>query len=471
MKKGEEASVIGSGPNGLAAAITLQSAGCPVTLYEAKESIGGGMRTQELTLPGFHHDVCSAIHPLAKASPFFRTLPLQEYGLEWIQPQTPLAHPFDDGSVVLLERSIEETSLNLEQDSLAYKNLMQPLVQNWSKTERDILAPLHIPHRPVETAKFGIKALRSASYFARKTFQGKKARALFAGLAAHSMLPLNWSITSGFGLVLAILGHVAGWPFPKGGSQKLADALAGYFTSLGGKIITNFNVESLEQLPNNHLFFDLTPRQLLAIAEERFPYWYTQKLNNYRYGAGVLKIDWALKHPIPWKSADCFRAGTVHLGGTIEEIEKSESEVWENKLPEKPFVLLAQQSLFDPTRAPGGMHTAWGYCHVPSGSIFDMTERIESQIERFAPGFRDCILAKSIKNPSALESYNANYIGGDINGGVQDFSQLFARPILSFKPYLTPAEGIYICSSSTPPGGGVHGMCGHLAALAALDQG
>jgi phytoene dehydrogenase-like protein len=464
-----DAIVVGSGPNGLAAAIRLAQAGLSVVVYEAKETIGGGMRSAELTLPGFVHDICSAIHPVGIASPFFRELPLDKHGLEWIQPLAPLAHPFDDGTAAMLERSIDATGNTLDVDAAAYKRLMEPLVSNWDKLETDLLGPLHFPQHPMAMARFAFNAFRSAHHLAICRFKKEHARGLFAGLAAHSMMPLRKPITAAFGLILGILGHAKGWPIPLGGSQRIANALASYFRSLGGEIITGRYVEHMNQLPSARvILFDVTPRQLLRIAGHSFPSQYRHKLKCYRYGPGVFKIDWALSEPIPWKAKECARAGTVHLGGTLKEIEQSEREVWKGKHPANPFVLMAQQSLFDRTRAPENKQTAWGYCHVPHGSVVDMTERIESQIERFAPGFRDCILARSTKNTMEFEAYNTNYVGGDINGGVQDLYQLFTRPVARMVPYSTPLKGIYICSSSTPPGGGVHGMCGYHAANAAI---
>lgn len=466
-----DAAVIGSGPNGLAAAITLAQAGLSVVILEAKDTIGGGLRSAELTLPGFVHDICSAIHPLGVSSPFFRSLPLAQYGLEWIQPEAPLAHPFDDGSVALLERSIEATGHTLGVDATAYAKLMAPLVHDWSSIESDVLAPLHIPEHPLMLMHFGLLGLRSADGLARSRFKGEHARALFAGLAAHSIIPLKKPLTAAFGLVLGILGHAVGWPLPRGGSQKIADALAAYFLSLGGKIETGVDVASLAQVPPSRVVLcDVTPRQLLKIAGDCLPYGYKQQLERYRYGPGVFKIDWALRSPIPWKNKECLRAGTVHLGSTLEEIEKSERDVWQDKCSRNPFIILAQQSLFDPTRAPVGKQTAWAYCHVPNGSSVDMTDIIEAQVERFAPGFRDCILARSTRTAEQMQGYNANYVGGDINGGVQDLFQLFTRPVTRLVPYSTPVEGLYICSSSTPPGGGVHGMCGYHAATAALKK-
>lgn len=466
-----DAIVVGSGPNGLAAAITLAQAGLSVVVFEAKSTIGGGARSAELTLPGFVHDICSAIHPLGVGSPFFCTLPLAEHGLEWIRPPAPLAHPFDDGTAAVLEYSIDATGRTLDGDAAAYRKLMEPLVADWEKLKTELLGPLHLPRHPVEIARFGLLAIRSARSLAKSLFRDEHARGFFAGLAAHSIMPLDRPLSAAFGLILGVLGHVVGWPMPRGGSQSIANALGSYFHSLGGEIITNTHVEFIDNLPPAHaILLDVTPRQVLQIVGHRLPFGYRRRLEGYRYGPGAFKVDWALMAPIPWKAKECTRAGTVHIGTTLEEITKSEREVWEGKYPEKPYVLVAQQSLFDPTRAPVGKHTAWAYCHVPNGSTFDMTERIESQIERFAPGFRDCIIARSTRSPVELEQYNPNYVGGDINGGVQDIRQLFTRPVARLVPYSTPVKGLYICSSSTPPGGGVHGMCGYHAAKAALKQ-
>jgi phytoene dehydrogenase-like protein len=466
-----DAIVIGSGPNGLAAGITLAQAGLSVKIFEAKNTIGGGMRSAESTLPGFIHDLCSAIHPLGIGSPFFRTLPLDTYGLKWIHPLAPLAHPFDDGTAAILERSIEATGKTLGQDATAYKKLMEPFVANWDSLASDLLGPLRFPRHPFLMGSFAVFAVRSACGLSKSLFTGERARGLFAGLSAHSILPLDKPLTAAFGLVLGILGHAMGWPMPQGGSQKIADALASFFLSLGGEIDTGITIECIDNLPSSRaIFCDITPRQLLKIAGHRLPSQYKRKLEGYRYGPGAFKVDWALNHPIPWKAKECIRAGTVHLGGTAEEIAKSELEVWESKHPTNPYIIIAQQSLFDPTRAPEGKHTAWGYCHVPNGSSIDMTERIEAQLERFAPGFKDCVMARSTKSAIELEQYNANYVGGDINGGVQDMYQLFTRPTARLVPYSTPLKGLYICSSSTPPGGGVHGMCGHHAATAALKS-
>lgn len=466
-----DALVVGSGPNGLAAAITLAQAGLSVLIVEAKDTLGGGMRSAELTLPGFIHDVCSAIHPLGLGSPFFSSLPLHDFGLEWIHPAAPLAHPFEDGHAILLERSVDDTCSQLFEDAMAYKSLMQPFVDDWPKMAGSILGPLQIPAHPIIMARFGWQAIKSAKSLTKKYFQGYRAKGLFAGLAAHSILPLDRPLTAGFGLMLGILGHAVGWPMPRGGSQSIANALAGYYKSLGGEIMTGINVESLDQLPSARaIIFDLGPRQLLKIVGNRFPAGYRQKLEGYRYGPGVFKMDWALSEPIPWKAKECLRAGTVHLGGSEDEIARSEAEVWAGGYPEKSFILVAQQSLFDPTRAPANKHTGWAYCHVPSGSTFDMTDRIETQIEQYAPGFKDCILARSTRNAVEIEIDNPNYVGGDITGGVEDLSQLFSRPVGWLNPYSTPVKGIYLCSASTPPGGGVHGMCGYHAAQASLQR-
>jgi phytoene dehydrogenase-like protein len=469
-KKDFDAVVVGSGPNGLAAAITLQQAGLSVLLLEAKDSIGGGLRSSALTLPGFVHDVCSAIHPMAANSPFFKSLPLEAHGLKYIQPDLAAAHPFDNGSVAILSRSIEETANSLGEDRQAYIDLIQPIVNSWPDIAKDVLAPLHFPVHPVSMAKFGLKALSSSVHLAKR-FKSEKAKGLWSGMTAHSLQPLTNLTTSAIGLVLMSAAHIKGWPLPEGGAQCMGNALASYFKSLGGKIETNVFVRSLKQLPScDALLFDVTPKQLLDIAGEAFSPLYTWQLRRYRYGMGVFKIDWALNAPIPFTSAECRRAGTIHLGGELKEIVASEKLIAEGKHPEKPFVLLAQQSLFDPSRAPEGKHTGWAYCHTPNGSTVDLTESIEKQVERFAPGFRDTILARHVMNSKAMELYNPNYIGGDIAGGVIDIGQLFTRPVLRLSPYRTSAKGIYICSSSTPPGGGVHGMCGYHAAKKALND-
>lgn len=462
--------VVGSGPNGLVAAITLARAGRSVLVLEAADTLGGGARSAELTLPGFVHDVCSAVHPLAAASPCFRELPLADHGLELVHPPTPLAHPLDDGTAVMLERSADETGDGLGSDAQAYRKLVAPLVERSELLEPFLLGRWPIPRHPLAAARFAALGLRSAVGLASR-FQGERARALLAGLAAHSMQNLRRPPTAAFGLVLALLGHRHGWPVVRGGSQKLADALASYLRSLGGEIETGRRVDSLDELPSSGLtMLDLTPRQLLRIAGHRLPGRYARALHRYRYGPGVFKVDWALDGPVPWTAEECLRAGTVHLGGTLEEIAASEEAVWRGEAPKRPYVLSAQQSLFDDTRAPDGEQTLWAYCHVPHGSRVDMTARIEAQVERFAPGFRERILELSVRGPAELERENENYVGGDINGGMQDLRQLYTRPAIRLNPYSTPVDGLYICSSSTPPGGGVHGMCGYYAARSALAK-
>jgi phytoene dehydrogenase-like protein len=465
-----DAIVVGSGPNGLAAAIVLARAGVSVRVLEAAATVGGGARSAELTLPGFVHDVCSAIHPLGVSSPFFRTLPLAEHGVEWIEPPAALAHPFDDGSAALLERSPEVVVRGIGEDEARWRRLFAPLVRDAEPLLEDILAPLHVPAHPIALARFGARAAPPATTLARLSFRGEKARGLFAGLAAHSMLRLDRPPTAAFGLVLGLLGHSVGWPFPRGGSQRLSDALASYLRALGGEIETGRRVESLAELGDTRaVFLDVTPRGLLALAADRLPDRYRRGLERYRYGPGVFKLDWALDGPIPWRAEECARAATVHLGGTLAEIAASEAAPGHGEVVERPFVLLAQQSLFDPTRAPAGHHTAWAYCHVPNGSTVDMTARIEAQVERFAPGFRERILARSALGPAEIERYNANYVGGDINAGAATLSQLFTRPVARVSPYTTPLPGVFLCSASTPPGGGVHGMCGFHAARAGLE--
>ncbi len=471
-KRTLDAVVVGSGPNGLAAALTLARAGLCVTIFEQGATIGGGTRSEPLTLPGFLHDVCSAVHPLGVASPFFQSLPLEEYGLQWIHPEIQLAHPLDDGTAALLDRGLEETATALGSDAGCYRHLMAPLVRDWPLLAPDLLAPCHFPQHPLPFALFGMRAALPAELLGRMTFKTAGARALFAGMAAHSFLPLNRPLSAAFGLILGALGHVAGWPVAKGGSRMIGEAMALYFRSLGGEIVTGCAVASLDELPAAPIvMLDLTPRQLLALGGSRLPAAYRNRLQKYRYGPGVFKVDWALKAPIPWSAAGCRRAGTVHLGGSAQEIAQGEKEVWQGMHPERPFVLLAQPSLVDETRAPPGKQVGWAYCHVPNGSVVDMSERIEAQVERFAPGFRGLILARSTRNCAQYQSYNPNLIGGDINGGVQDLRQFLVRPTL-FSPYTTPIEGVYLCSSSTPPGGGVHGMCGYQAARQALrDRG
>jgi phytoene dehydrogenase-like protein len=466
-----DAIVVGSGPNGLAAAIALARAGVSVRVLEAADVVGGGMRSEELTLPGFVHDVCSAIHPLAKASPFFRSVPLDELGVEWIESPAALAHPFDDGTAAVLERSPEATGDTLGRDAKGWRRLFGGLTRDVESILDDLLGPIHVPAHPLAFARFGALAGLPAAALARLAFRGPRARGLFAGLSAHSLLPLTQPATAAFGLTLGMLGHAVGWPFPRGGSQRLADALAAHLRSLGGEIETGRRVESLAELGDTAaVLLDVTPRQLVAIAGQALPAGYRRRLGRYRYGPGVFKVDWALDGPIPWRAEECARAATVHLGSTLEEIVASEREPWRGAVSERPYVLLAQQSLFDESRAPEGKHSAWAYCHVPNGWTGDMTERIERQVERFAPGFSDRILARSALGPAQLEVHDANLVGGDINGGAADLRQLFTRPVARRSPYTTPLPGVFICSASTPPGGGVHGMCGLHAARAALER-
>jgi len=464
-----DAVVVGAGPNGLSAAIELARNGRSVCVLEAEDQIGGGARSGELTLPGFVHDLGSAIHPLGFASPFFRSLPLAEHGLEWVHPPAPLAHPFDDGPAVILERSVEETADALGPDAKAYRRLMRGISTDVERIITTLLGKPNLIRHPMALSSSALRASRPARAFAESYFQSEKAKGLFAGNAAHSFLPMEERPSAMFGLVLGALGHAVGWPLPKGGSQKIADALASYLRSLGGEIFTSVRVRSLDDVPRARtVLFDVTPRQLLDIAGEHFTPSYSKALRRYRYGPGVFKMDFALDGKIPWRDEECLRAGTVHLGGTLEEISTGEAAVARGDHPERPFILLAQQSLFDETRAPDGKHAVWAYCHVPNGSTFDMTGRIEAQIERFAPGFRDRILAKNTMTTADLESWNANLVGGDINGGLMNLRQFVARPVARANPYSTSAPGLYLCSSSTPPGGAVHGLCGFMAARSAL---
>lgn len=466
-----DAIVVGSGPNGLAAAVTLQERGLQVLLMEAKETVGGGMRTAELTLPGFRHDVCSAVHPMGAASPFLRSLPLADFGLEYIHPEILAAHPFDDGTAAALYRSLNETADGLGPDRDRYRRLLEPLVKQWPLIDTHILGPmLKIPDNPFALAAFGLKSLQSGRRIAGR-FQTREARGLWSGIVAHSMIPLEALTSSAIAFVLTIAGHRGGWPIPKGGSQAIANALVAYFRELGGTIRTNAPVAAFSDLPEaKAVLFDVSPRQLLQICGDRLSSVYRWQLRRHKYGMGVFKIDWALSEPVPFKAPEARKAGTVHLGGTFEEVADGERKVWQGKHPDKPFVLFAQPSIFDNSRAPAGKHTGWAYCHVPNGSSNDMTKAITDQMERFAPGFQDTILATHTFNTAEMEAYNPNYIGGDINGGVVNIIQLFNRPALRFSPYRTSARGVYICSASTPPGGGVHGMGGYYAALQALKD-
>jgi phytoene dehydrogenase-like protein len=470
-----DAVVVGSGPNGLAAAITLARAGRSVHLIEGAETIGGGARSAELTLPGFVHDVCSAAYPFGRTSPFFAGLgeALERQGLRWVEAPVAIGHPLDDGTAVLLTRDLGATASSLGEDAAAYRGLLGPLVRSWGGLLPDILAPFHVPLSParaVRLALFGLRGLQPASTLARR-FRGPRARALFGGAAAHSILAMTEPVSGAAGLVMLASAHADGWPIPAGGAGRIPDALAAELRRLGGTIEVGRSVASVRDLPAHHVaLFDVTPRQLATIAGERLPGRYRRSLERFRYGPGVFKLDVALDGPIPWRASDLARAGTVHLGGTFEEIARSEAEVAAGRVPDRPFVLLVQASLFDPSRAPAGRHTAWAYCHVPNGSTVDMTEPILRQVERYAPGFRDRILGSHVLGPAALEAYNPNDVGGDIAGGRLDLGQLFTRPTIRLDPYSTPDPSIYLCSASTPPGGGVHGMCGWHAARSALRR-
>lgn len=464
-----DAIIIGSGPNGLAAGITLQREGFSVLIVEAKKTIGGGLRTAELTLPGYFHDVCSAVHPMAAGSPFFLDIPLKEYGLEFIYPEICAAHPILNGDTGILYQSLERTAESLGEDKNNYLKLMSPLVANWHKIEKSLMGPLSIPKEILPMIKFGLKALEPAGYFARR-FKTDQAKALWAGMAAHSIQDLKKPATSAVGLVLLIQAHLAGWPLPLGGSQSIANAMAAYFKSIGGKIITDFYVKKLSELPESKsVLFDTSPSQLLTIAGHKLSSLYKWQIGRYKYGPGIFKIDWALDAPVPFKDEATRMAGTVHLGNTIDEIISSESSADKGKISDTPFVLLSQPSLFDKSRAPEGKHVLWGYCHVPHGSNKDYTSLIENRIEKFAPGFKERILAKHVMTATEMEEYNPNYPGGDINNGRQSIDQIFTRPALRFSPYKTSAKGLFICSSATPPGGGVHGMCGYHAARKAIS--
>jgi phytoene dehydrogenase-like protein len=469
-----DAVVVGGGPNGLAAAIVLARQGRSVTLYEGAPTVGGGVRSAELTLPGFVHDVCSAVYPFGRTSPFFREAGLERHGLRWIDPPIAIGHPLDDGSAVLLERDLDTTAAGLGPDGDAYRRTLGPIVRGWDQLMPDLLAPFHLPLSPpraVAMARFGLLALRSATSVAGR-FSGERARALFAGAAAHSQIGLTEPVSAAAALVMLASAHADGWPIPAGGAGQVGEALAAELTALGGSIETGRVIADLAQLPPHRVaLFDVTPRQLLAIAADRLPAGYRRALERFRYGPGTFKLDLALDGPIPWRAAELDRAGTVHVGGTYEEIARSEGDVAAGRLPDQPFVLLAQQSRFDRSRAPEGQDTVWAYCHVPNGSTVDMSESILRQIERFAPGFRDRIIATTATNPAQFEAYNANDVGGDIGGGRMDLRQLFTRPSLRlFDPYSTPDPAIFLCSASTPPGGGVHGMAGLHAARSAARR-
>jgi phytoene dehydrogenase-like protein len=465
-----DAVVVGAGPNGLAAAIELARAGRSVLVVERAGEVGGGTRTAELTLPGYRHDVCSAIHPLAVGSPYLRTLPLEQFGLELLEPSIQAAHPLDDGSAAVLRRSLDETAEGLGVDADAYRALVGPFAGDWDRVAEIVLGPPKPPRHPALAARFALSGRRPVAK-AAKRFRSPGGRALLGGMAAHSMLPLTASPTTAFALVLLALGHAAGWPVARGGSKAITEGMRAYLESLGGTVETGREIGSLGDLPASAaVLFDTTPRQLVAICGEELPRRYQAALGRYRYGPGVFKLDYALSGPVPWTAQECRSAGTVHLGGTFEEIAASELAVSRGTASDRPYVLVAQQSLVDPFRAPAGHHTLWAYCHVPNGSTVDMTQAIEAQIERFAPGFSELVLARTARGPAELEADNPNYIGGDINGGLANLRQVLARPVLSVNPYATPNPRLYLCSSSTPPGGGVHGMCGYHAARAVLRR-
>jgi phytoene dehydrogenase-like protein len=465
-----DAVVIGAGPNGLAAAVHLARAGASVLVLEAQAEIGGGTRTAELTLPGFHHDHCSAVHPMGILSPWLRQLPLADHGLAWICPPASVAHPLDDQPAVLFRKSVTDTAEELAGDARAYRRLIEPFLGDPHGLLGDALAPLGLPRHPLLMLRFGWRGLGSATRLARR-FATPQARALLAGCAAHSILPLDRAVTAAVALMFLIAGHVEPWPVAAGGSHAITRALAGLLQALGGRIETGVRVRSLAGLPAARVYlFDTSPAQLATIAEPILPGRYVRRLRRYRYGPGAFKLDWALDGPIPWRDPRCLEASTVHLGGTLEEIAAGEAAVWRGEHPERPFVLLCQQSQFDPTRAPPGKHTGYAYCHVPAGSTVDLTARIEQQIERFAPGFSDRILARHVTTPGDFERDNPNYAGGAITGGVADLLQLFTRPVARWNPYTTPNPRLFLCSASTPPGGGVHGMCGYHAARAALRR-
>lgn len=469
MPNKSKACVVGSGPNGLAAAIVLAQAGLQVDVFEAQSTPGGAVRSMPLTQPGFVHDFGSAIYPLGVGSPFFSSLPLQKHGLEWIFSRAPLAHPLEDGTAVILERNLDSATTRLGPDGKAWRQLVQPFVEHWRQFAPEVLRPLvAIPKYPWLMARFGMSALRSARSIAQR-FKSERTRALFAGLAAHSFLALDERMSGAFGMMMAIPAHAVGWPLARGGAQSITHALCGYLATLGGRVITSSRVESLDSLSEYDVILcDVTPRQLLAIGGRHLSESYRRRLEKFRYGAGVFKLDYALNEPIPWTASECTQAATVHLGGTFGEIAASEKAVRSGKCADKPFVLLAQPSLFDSSRAPAGKHTAWAYCHIPNGSRIDMLEKIEDQIERFAPGFRQTILARRVFSPGNIETMDENLAGGDISGGIVDLRQMLFRP--TPKLYATSAPNIYLCSSSTPPGGGVHGMCGYHAAKLALSR-
>jgi len=463
--------VVGSGPNGLAAAVALSRAGLGTLMVEAEDTPGGGARTEELTLPGFRHDVCSTVHPLGVASPFFRSLQLERFGLRWIDSPAPLTHVLGDGRAVLLERSVDETARRLGRDGAAYRRLLEVFARRFDDLAPMVLGGIRVPSSPLLLARFGLPALRSMWSLERSRFKEKAAGALLAGIAAHGVLPLTTPGTAAFALVLASAGHAVGWPIAQGGSAAIVTALLGCLHDAGGEIATGLRVVSMEDLPRARAYvLDLTPKQLLAIAGARLTTGYRRRLERFRFGPGVFKMDWALSEPIPWRDADCRRAATVHLWGSLEDVARAEALVHRGTVAAEPFVILVQPSLFDPSRAPAGRHTAWAYCHVPNGSDEDFSGAIESVVERFAPGFKEVVLARHCVTARGLERYNPNYVGGDIAGGMSDLAQLFFRPVAKLDPYATSAAEIFLCSASTPPGGGVHGMCGYWAAQTVLKK-
>ncbi|MBN2808802.1 MAG: NAD(P)/FAD-dependent oxidoreductase [Deltaproteobacteria bacterium] len=465
-----DALIVGSGPNGLSAGIMLARRGFRTLIVEQAETIGGGCRSAALTESGFIHDICAAVHPLGFSSPIFKELQLEQQGLKWRQPEIPLAHPLDDGRAALLHRSLAATAENLGRDGQAYQELVNPFVNSWPELVSSILGPvLSLPRHPLLMARFAQASLPSVKHLVNRHFYGDAGKALFAGLAVHGLLPLERAPTASFAMVLSCAAHAAGWPLVAGGSQELAHALARTFCKFGGRIESGRPIKNFADLPAARTtLFDLNPGQIAALAGKRFSLSQSQRLRRFRHGPGVFKLDWALNEKIPWRNPDCGRAGTVHLGGTFAEIARSEREVWLGCHPAKPAVILVQPSLFDPSRAPMGKHTAWAYCHVPAGSDFDMHQAVEDQIERFAPGFKETIRQRSIMNPPAMEAHNPNYVGGDITGGVQNLRQTIFRPTVTLRPYNLPRPGWFLCSASSPPGGGVHGMCGFHAARQAI---
>jgi phytoene dehydrogenase-like protein len=466
----KRASIVGAGPNGLAAAVVLAERGLHVDIFEAEPEVGGAARTLPLTLPGFHHDFGSAVHPMAAGSPFFRSLPLEQCGLEWIHSPSPLAHPLDDGTAIMLERDWSAANDAFGGDAKAWRELIGPLADNWTELSPEILGPVPlIPKHPFKMARFGLLGVPSAQTIAKRYFTSQRTKALFAGLAAHSFLRMDEPLSAAIAIIFGATAHAVGWPIPRHGSQAITDALSKHLSKFDVTIKTSTRIESLSQLEKSDLTCcDVTPHQLLRIAKGKFTPTFERLLSRYRYGPGVFKVDYALSSPIPWKATECARAATVHVGGSFQDIAASEAAVQSGKPAERPFILLSQPSLFDPTRAPAGQHVAWAYCHVPNGSAFDMLDRLENQIERFAPGFRDCVIARTIFSPAQLEQRDANLIGGDVNGGLLDIRQFLFRP--TWRHYGTSARDVFLCSSSTPPGGGVHGMCGYHAAQMAIKK-